>query len=132
METIRLLIVDDHPLFREGLRAILAGVESLEVLGEAENGEKAEELCQQLQPDVVLMDLAMPGMGGLEATRRILHQSPHIGIIVLTMYEDPDSVFQAMRSGAKGYLLKGAKKTELLRAIQAVAEGQALFAPEVA
>ena len=132
MEPIRILIADDHPLFRGGLRALLASVPDTEVVGEVATGEDAIAEAAALQPDLILMDIQMPGVNGIEATRRILQASPHIGVIVLTMFEDNDSVFAAMRAGARGYILKGADQAEILRAIQAVASGEALFSPAIA
>src|SRR5207249_8676916 len=129
---IRLLIADDHLVYRQGIRVLLADVEEVAVIGEAANGDQAIQQAEQLQPDVVLMDLQMPGTNGIEATRRIVGASPHIGVLVLTMYEDDDSVFAAMRAGARGYLLKGAMKAELLRAVRAVASGEAIFSPAIA
>ena len=132
MEKIRILIADDHTLFREGLRALLNAVPDCEVVGEAATGEDVIAQAAALLPDVILMDVQMPGLNGIEATQRILHTSPHIGIIVVTMLEDSDSVFAAMRAGARGYVLKGADKTEMLQAIRAVARGEALFGPAIA
>jgi DNA-binding NarL/FixJ family response regulator len=132
MEGIRILIADDHPLFRDGLRALLNSVADTEVVGEATSGEQAIALAATLQPDVILMDINMPGMNGIEATRRILHDSPHISVLVVTMFEDDDSVFAAMRAGARGYLLKGADQEEVLRAIRAVSSGEAIFSPAIA
>jgi DNA-binding NarL/FixJ family response regulator len=129
MEPIRVLLADDHPQFRAGLRALLASATDLELAGEADNGERAITLATQLQPDVIVMDLQMPGVGGIEATRRILHNSPHISVLVLSMFEDDDSIFAALQAGARGYLLKGALRAEILRAIRAVATGEAIFAP---
>ena len=132
MEPTRILIADDHPHFRDGLRALLLSAPDVEVVGEAADGEKAVTLAERLQPDVILMDLNMPGMGGIEATRRILHTSPHISVLVVSMYEDDDSVFAALKAGARGYLLKGALKAEILRAIRAVTSGEAIFGPAIA
>jgi DNA-binding NarL/FixJ family response regulator len=131
-EPLRILIADDHPLFRNGMRALLAADPDTEVVGEATTGEEALEMAAALQPDVILMDLQMPGMSGIEATRSILHSSPHIRILVVTMYEDDHSVFTAMRAGARGYLLKGASPDEVLRAIAAVGSGEAIFSPSIA
>ena len=131
-EPIRVLIVDDHAPFREGLRALLSSVPEMSLAGEAENGEDAIQAAAELQPDVILMDIQMPGLNGIEATRRINQSSPHIGVIVLTMFEDDDSVFAAMRAGARGYLLKGADQAAIQRAIQAVRNGEAVFGPGIA
>jgi DNA-binding NarL/FixJ family response regulator len=132
MEPIRVLIADDHPIFRDGLRVLLGSVSEIEVAGEAATGDETIAQAAALQPDVILMDLQMPGCNGIEATRRIVRTSPHIGILVLTMFEDDDSVFAAMRAGARGYLLKGADQAEILRAIQAVSSGEAIFSPAIA
>ncbi len=131
-DAIRVLIVDDHAPFRAGLRALLTSVPEMQVAGEAENGDDAIRAAAKLQPDVILMDIQMPGMNGIEATRLIYQSSPHIGVIVLTMFEDDDSVFAAMRAGARGYLLKGADQAEILRAIQSVKSGEAMFGPAIA
>lgn len=132
METLRVLIADDHLLFRDGLRTLLTAAPETEVVGEAGSGEEVMTLATRLQPDVIIMDLHMPGMGGIEATRRILHSSPHIGILVVTMFEDDHSIFAAMRAGARGYLLKGATHAEMLRAVRVVGNGEAIFSPGVA
>jgi DNA-binding NarL/FixJ family response regulator len=132
MEPIHILIADDHALFRSGLRALLASVPDTEVIGEAASGQEAVRQAEALQPDVVLMDIQMPGINGIEATRRIVATSPHIGVIIVTMFEDDDSVFAAMRAGARGYVLKGADQDEMLRTIRAVARGEALFGPAIA
>ncbi len=132
METIRVLIADDHPLVREGLRALLASVPGMLVAGEAAHGVEAVRGAQEYQPDVILMDLHMPGLNGIDATRQIMSKQPHQRILVLTMLEDDDSIFAAMRSGAKGYVLKGADQTEVVRAITAVAHGEAIFSPPIA
>jgi DNA-binding NarL/FixJ family response regulator len=95
-ESIRVLIADDHPLFRDGMRGLLGSLPDMEVVGEASSGEQAMELARELQPDVILMDIKMPGINGIEATREILHTSPRIGVLVVTMFEDDDSVFAAM------------------------------------
>ena len=132
MEPIRVLIADDHRFYREGVRALLGGLPDIEVVGEAANGDDTIAQAADLQPDVVLMDLKMPGLSGIEATRRILLESPHVGVLVVTMYEDDDSVFAAMRAGARGYLLKDADRDDLVRAIQAVSRGEAIFSPAIA
>ena len=131
-EVIRVLIAEDNARFRQGVRALLEATADTEVAGEAADGVEAVALAERLQPDVILMDLQMPGVDGIEATRRILETSPHIGILMLTMFEDDDSVFAAMRAGARGYLLKGALKAEILRAIRGVASGEAIFSPAIA
>ena len=131
-DSLTVVIADDHPVFREGLRGILASVEGVEVLGEAATGKEAVEAVATHQPDVVVMDLHMPDLNGIEATRRILHESPHVGVVVLTMVEDDASVFAAMRAGARGYLLKGADKAEIVRAIHAIGSGEAIFGPAIA
>jgi DNA-binding NarL/FixJ family response regulator len=132
MTAIRVLLVDDHPVFRHGLSALLASLGTIDVVGEAANGEDAVTLAQQLQPDVVVMDLHMPGLSGTDATRRITATVPTTGVLVLTMFEDDDSVFAAMRAGARGYLVKGADTPEVVRAINAVADGEAIFGAPVA
>jgi DNA-binding NarL/FixJ family response regulator len=132
MELTRVLLVDDNAQFRTGLRALLATAPELELAGEAATGQQAVTLAEQVQPDVVLMDISMPGISGLEATRRILQHSPHIAVLMLTMLEDDDSVFEAMQAGARGYLLKGALRAEILRAVRAVSSGEAIFGPAIA
>jgi DNA-binding NarL/FixJ family response regulator len=131
-ELITVLIADDHPLFRDGLRALLSSDPELVCVGEAATSEDAIAQAQQLQPDVILMDLQMPGVNGIEATRTILRMSPHIGILVLTMFDDDTFVFAAMRAGARGYILKGALHAEMLRAVHGVANGEAIFSPAIA
>jgi DNA-binding NarL/FixJ family response regulator len=132
MEQIHVLIADDHTLFRSGLHALLNLFPDIQVVGEASTGEEAVTKSEALQPDVILMDIQMPDVNGIEATRRIVHTSPNIGIIVVTMFEDDDSVFSAMRAGARGYILKEAGEEEVLRAIRAVARGEAIFGPAIA
>lgn len=132
MEPIHILIADDHALFRSGVRSLLASVPDTEVVGEAASGQEAIRQAEALQPDVVLMDIQMPGLNGIDATRRIVATSPHVGVIIVTMFEDDDSVFAAMRAGARGYVLKGADQEEMLRTIRAVARGEALFGPAIA
>ena len=131
-DRIRVLIVDDHPLFRDGMHELLDSVSETEVVGEAAGGEEAISLAESLQPDVILMDIKMPGMNGLQAMREILSTSPHIRILIVSMLEDDDSVFAAMRAGARGYVPKGANQAEMLRAIRAVANGEAIFGPGIA
>ena len=132
MEPLRILIADDHPLFRHGIRELLNLAPEIQVVGEATSGEEAITHAEALHPDVILMDVNMPGVNGIEATRRILHDSPHIRILVVTMFEDDGTVFAAMRAGARGYILKDAEKENILRAIQAVGNGEAIFSPTIA
>ncbi|MFL5803632.1 MAG: response regulator [Roseiflexaceae bacterium] len=132
MEPLHVLIADDHPVFRDGMRALIASLPELEMVGAATTGDEAIALAATLQPDVVLMDLKMPGGGGIAATRQILDTSPHIRILVVTMFEDDESVFAALRAGARGYILKGANPTEIVRAIEAVGNGEAIFSPAIA
>ena len=132
MEPLRVLIADDHPLFRHGLAALLSGEPDFVLAGEATTGDEAIALAESLQPDVILMDIRMPGINGIEATRRILQRDPQIRILVVTMFEDDASVFTAMRAGARGYLLKDAQKAEMLRAIRAVGNGEAIFSSAIA
>lgn len=129
---IKVLIADDHVFYREGVRALLNSVKEIEVIGEANNGEEAIVQAKELQPNVILMDLKMPGMNGIDATRRIHETHPNIGVLVITMFDDDDSVFAAMRAGARGYLLKDADKDEVVRAIVAVERGEAIFSPAIA
>jgi len=131
-EPIRILVADDHAAFRSGLAALLATRPGLALIGEATSGEEAVDRALTLQPDVVLMDLGMPGLDGISATRRIVDTSPHVAVLVLTMADDDAAVFDAVRAGARGYLQKGADRAELDRAIRAVASGEAIFGPEVA
>ena len=132
MDKISVLLADDHPPFRAGLRALIESAADMEVIGEAGTGADTIIQAAKLQPDVILMDLQMPDVTGIEATRRILYTSPHIAVLVITMFEDDDSVFAALRAGARGYVLKGTLKTEILRAIRAVHSGEAIFGPEIA
>ena len=131
-EPIRVLVADDHPVFRRGMRAILGAEPDTELVGEATDGEEAVARALELRPDVILMDLNMPKMTGIEATRRILEACPDTAILMLTMFEDDKSIFAAMRAGARGYVLKGADGAETLRAIHAVADGEAIFGPTIA
>jgi DNA-binding NarL/FixJ family response regulator len=129
---IKVLIADDHAFYREGVRAFLSNTTNIEVVGEAANGDEAIAKTKELEPNVILMDLKMPGMNGIEATRRIHETDSTIGVLVLTMFDDDDSVFAAMRAGARGYLLKDADKDEVVRAIVAVERGEAIFSPAIA
>jgi DNA-binding NarL/FixJ family response regulator len=129
---IRILLADDHHLFREGMRALLATASDLEVVGEAADGNEVVAKAAEVRPDVILMDLQLPGLNGVEATRRILDSHPEVSVLVLTMFEDTDTVLAAMRAGARGYLLKDTHEEALLRSVRAVANGEALFGPAVA
>jgi len=130
--SIRVLIVDDHPAFRSGLRFLLGQLDDIEVVGEAEHGRRGVELTDELLPDVVLMDLAMPELTGIEATREITDAHPSVRVLVLTMSEDDESVFTALRAGASGYLLKGANEGDIERAVRALAQGEAIFGASIA
>ncbi len=132
MDKLRVLIADDHTLFRDGVRALLGSTQDLELVGEAVTGEEAVALAASLQPDLVIMDLKMPVVNGIDATRRIVSVSPHIAILVVTMFDDDQSVFAAMQAGARGYVLKGANHAEMLRAIRAGGSGEAIFSPAIA
>jgi DNA-binding NarL/FixJ family response regulator len=132
MEPIRVLIADDHPLFRDGLTALLAAGPDTELAGAATTGTEAVDLARIAQPDVVVMDLHMPELNGIEATRRIVADSPHIAVLVLTMFDDDESVFSALRAGARGYLLKGADQEQIRRAVCAAASGDVVFGAQLA
>ncbi len=129
---VRVVIADDHPVVRGGLRALLDTIDGIEVVGDAADGEAAVREAQLTCPDVVLMDLRMPGVDGVEATRRIRASVPETAVLVLTMLEDDATVFTAMQAGARGYLLKGAEQDDIVGAIRAVANGQAIFGPGIA
>ncbi len=131
-EALHVLVADDSADFLEGIRALLSSVDGLDLVGEAVDGDAAVAGALDLQPDVVLMDLHMPGRNGIEATRAIVSAAPHIAVLVLTMHEDDESVFSAVRAGARGYLVKGARQAELLRALRTVADGGAVFGPAIA
>lgn len=131
-EPITILIADDHTLFRSGLQALFESLGDTAVVAQASTGGEAVALAAEHQPDIVLMDIQMPDMNGIEATRQIIQTSPHIGIVMVTMFEDDDSVFAAMRAGARGYVLKGAGQEEMLRTVRSVARGEALFGPGIA
>ncbi|WP_344941739.1 response regulator transcription factor [Sphaerisporangium flaviroseum] len=132
VEPLRVLVVDDHPMFRYGLVRLLDSYPDLETAGQASNGREAVELAVELQPDVVVMDLNMPELDGVEATRRITATAPHIGVLVLTMLDDDETVFSAIRAGALGYYLKGADHEEILRAIRVVGNREAIYGPAIA
>jgi len=131
-EPIRVLVADDHPLFRDGLIALLHDEPDTELTGTAATGTEAVDLARETQPDVVVMDLQMPGLNGIEATRRIVADSPHIAVLVLTMFDDDDSIFSALRAGARGYLLKGADREQIRCGIQAAANGEIIFGAQLA
>jgi DNA-binding NarL/FixJ family response regulator len=130
--TVQLLVVDDSEPFRIGVRALIKATADMQLIGEAVNGDEAIALAEELQPDVILMDLHMPDMNGIDATRQIVRTSPHIAVLALTMVDDDASLFEAMQAGARGYLLKGASKNVILRAIRDVAAGAAIFSPAIA
>jgi len=132
MEAIRILIADDHLFYREGVRTLLKGVPEVEIVGDATSGDEAVAQATELQPDIVLMDIKMPGLNGIEATRHILQNHSRIGVLIVTMFDDDETVFAAMRAGARGYLLKDADREELLRAVSAVYRGEAIFSPVIA
>ena len=132
MEAIRILIADDHLFYREGVRTLLKGVADVEIVGDATSGDEAVAQAATLQPDIVLMDIKMPGLNGIEATRHIRQNHSRIGVLVVTMFDDDETVFAAMRAGARGYLLKDADREELLRAVSAVYRGEAIFSPAIA
>ncbi|HYY09476.1 MAG TPA: response regulator transcription factor [Kineosporiaceae bacterium] len=131
-DVLRVVVVDDHPVYREGLAALLRSVDGVEVVGTAADGQQALATVRELEPDVVIMDIQMPVLDGIEATRRLTGENPALGVVVLTMSEDDGTVFAAMRAGARGYLLKGADQEEVVRAIGTVAQGGAVFGPALA
>jgi DNA-binding NarL/FixJ family response regulator len=131
-EAIRTLLVDDHPAFLEGLALLVSDADTVAIAGKAGDGAEALRLAAELDPDVVVMDLHMPGTGGIEATRRLTESGARAAVLVLTMVEDDDSVFAAMRAGARGYILKGAGRDDILRAIVAVHRGEVIFGPGIA
>jgi len=132
MSPLTVLIADDHPLFRKGMRALLESMAEIEVVGEAKSGPEAVDMAITHQPDMVLMDLQMPGGGGLAATRELNKRSPNVRILVVTLFEDDDSIFTTLRAGAHGYILKDADEAEMIHAIRAVGEGEAIFSPAIA
>ena len=130
--SLRIVVADDHTIVQEGLRALLSTVNGYELVDVTGTGEEAVRAAVTLRPDVVVMDIQMPGIGGIEATRQIAKAAPDVAILILTMFEDAESVFAAMRAGALGYVLKGASPDSMIRAIAAVAGGEAIFSPDVA
>jgi DNA-binding NarL/FixJ family response regulator len=132
VEALRILVAEDHPLFRKGIIALLSSVPEFEVVGEAATGVEAVARASELQPNVVLMDLQMPEVNGIEATRRILRDDPGVRILVVTLFEDDESVFMALRAGARGYVLKDADEEEVVLSIRAVGRGEAIFSPAIA
>ncbi len=132
MSNIRVLIADDHPVFRFGIRALLEATHDMTVVGEATSGDEVIALAGELHPDIVLMDVRMPGINGIDATHRILHTRPQVRVLVVTMFEDDSSVFAAMRAGARGYVLKEATNEEIVQAIRIVGNGGAIFSPAIA
>jgi len=130
--TIRILIADDHLFYREGVRTLLNTAEGIEIVGEASNGKDVVARSAELQPHIILMDLKMPGLNGIDATRQIVQKQPNVGILVVTMFDDDESVFAVMRAGARGYILKDADQEELVRAVTAVFRGEAIFSPAIA
>jgi DNA-binding NarL/FixJ family response regulator len=132
VDRVRLLVVDDHRPFRQGLLKLLELIPAVVVVGEAASGDEAVQQAHALQPDVVLMDLQMPGLNGIDATRLLRETSPHIGVVVLTMSDDDESVFAALRAGARGYLLKGADRAQIARAVEVVVNGEAMFSAGIA
>lgn len=132
MKPIRVLIADDHELFRDGLRTLMQSTPDVALVAEAASGNEAIQLAAQHRPDVALLDIQMPEVNGIEAARQIVADSPNVRVLMLTMFDDDYSVFAAMRAGARGYVLKGVKRAELLRAIRAAASGEAIFSPGIA
>ncbi len=130
--SLRVLIADDHPIFRDGIQTLLATADDIVAVGEARTGEEAVELAATLAPDVILMDIRMPGCSGIEATRRIVAANHAVRVLVVSMFEDDASIFTAMRAGARGYILKDADRGDILRAIRAVGQGEAIFSPAIA
>ena len=132
MAQVSVLIADDHPLFRKGMRTLLDSIPQTSVIGEATSGQQAVEMALALQPDVILMDLQMPAGGGLWAIRELTEQQADTRILVVTLFDDDESVFTALKAGARGYVLKDADEAEMVRAIEAVAQGEAIFSPAIA
>jgi DNA-binding NarL/FixJ family response regulator len=131
-EPLRVVVADDHPVYRSGLRMSLVSLGGFDVVREAAAGEEAILAARELRPDVVLMDINMPGVNGIDATRRVVEENPDVRVLILTMFEDDDSVFAAMRAGALGYLVKGADEEAIVRAVRSVAAGEAVFGSAVA
>lgn len=129
---VRVVIADDHPMVRYGLRAVLDTHEQLSLVGEAHTGRELVDVVAATEPDVVITDLHMPDLNGAAATRKMLEQRPNLGVLILTMHDDDESVFEAMRAGARGYLLKGADRAELVSTVLALARGETVFGPSVA
>jgi DNA-binding NarL/FixJ family response regulator len=129
---LRVVVADDHPIFREGLAGAIGSLSNVEIVGQASTGTEAVATARELAPDVIVMDLHMPEMNGIEATRRVAESAPGTAVLVLTMLEDDESVFTAMRAGARGYLVKGAERRDIARALEAVAGGEVIFGPAVA
>jgi DNA-binding NarL/FixJ family response regulator len=132
MNPLTVLIADDHPLFRKGMRNLLESMPDIELIGEAKSGSEAVEMAVERQPDLVLMDLQMPGGSGLAATRELSKTTPSVHILIVTLFEDDESIFTALRAGARGYILKDAEEEEMMRAIRAAGEGEAIFSPAIA
>ena len=132
MDPIRVLLADDHTLFRKGIRTILEQMHGIDVVGEAANGGEAVSVARDVVPDVVLMDIKMPEMSGIDATKSILQENPHIGIVLVTMFDDPESVFSSMRAGARGFVLKEAEPEELKRAVEAANRGEVILCRVIA
>jgi DNA-binding NarL/FixJ family response regulator len=131
MSNIRLLLADDHSVVRKGIRFLLAADPAIEIVGEADDGHQTVDLVRQLHPDVVIMDVAMPLLNGIEATARITKMNRHVGVIILSMYSDEEYVLRALTAGAKGYLLKDSAEPDLLRAVQSVARQRTFFSPAI-
>ncbi len=131
-EPTRVLIVDDHPVFRDGLAGVIGSEDDLVLAGSCADGSEAVEQARDLQPDVVLMDLNLPGLSGIDATRQIVAATPHIAVLALTMVDEDDSVFAAVRAGARGYLLKGASPEDIVRAVRSLSRGEAVFGSGIA
>jgi DNA-binding NarL/FixJ family response regulator len=131
-QSLRIMIVEDHPLFRKGLRALISAEDDFQIVGEASDGNEAVTAALELLPDVVLMDLQLPGQSGINAIREIVAASPTTRILVITLFQDDDSVFAALRAGARGYILKDTDEADMIRAIRSIAAGESLFSPAIA